>query len=189
MWKQRNLDRHKPNNGSNYSAIIKVDREIRCLYGYRDEVCTDDSPTFYRTDIDTILAKPLKTKQQWITRWKPAILSSRKRATRDAIRNTQPIYTFFGGRKPRTTINAAHISRLHKHKRELRKQRKAPHREITKGRGGFTVTGKKRSTSRQTKVTQAQPILRIKFPSVLDFFSKVKNKEEPADRFGDAGND
>ena len=109
MWKQRNLDRHKPNNGSNYSAIIKVDREIRCLYGYRDEVCTDDSPIFYKTEIDTLLAQTLKTKQQWITRWKPAILSSRKRATRDATRNTKPIYKFFGGKKPRTTINAAHI--------------------------------------------------------------------------------
>ena len=148
MWRQRNLDRHKPNNGSNYSAIIKVDREIQCLYGYRGEVCTDDSPIFYKTEIDTLLAQTLKTKQQWITRWKPAILSSRKRAKRDAIRNTQPIYTFFGGRKPRTTINAAHIRRQHQNKRELRKQRNAPLREITKGPGGFTVTGKKRSISK-----------------------------------------
>ena len=73
MWKQRNLDRHKPKNKSNYAAIIHVDREIRQLYGLRDEVCTDDVFTFYNMDLETRLAQTIHAKKRWIIRWKPTI--------------------------------------------------------------------------------------------------------------------
>lgn len=189
MWKQRNLDRYKPKNKRNYAAIIQVDREIRHLYGLRDEVCTDDIATFYKTDLETQLAQPLHVKKRWITRWKPTIQSSRKRAKRDATRNTKAIWTFYRTSKPRTVIRAEHKRRQKQHKMELKRQRNTPLREITKGPGRFQIIGKKKSTSKQTKVTPAQPVMRVKFPSVTDYFSKKNNKREPANRFGDAGND
>ena len=58
------------------------------------------------------------------------------------------------------------------------------------GKGGFTIIRKKKSTSSIHKPDPIKSkIFRIQFPSVTDYFSTDKNKDEPADRFGDAGND
>ena len=46
LWKQRNLDRHKPKNKSNYAAVIKTDCVIKKLYGLYDEVRADDIDLF-----------------------------------------------------------------------------------------------------------------------------------------------
>ena len=141
-------------------------------------------------ELETQLAQTLQAKKRWITRWKPTIQSSRNRAKRDATRNTKAIWSFFGAsQKPRTVIRAEHIRRQKQHKIKLKKQRNTPLREITKGTGGFKIIGRKKSTSTQPKVTPEQPVSRIKFPSVARFFSTKNNKKDPADRFGDAGND
>ena len=58
-----------------------------------------------------------------------------------------------------------------------------------KGKGGFTIIRKKKSKSTHTPNPIKPKIFRVQFPSVTDYFSTDKNKNEPADRFGDAGND
>lgn len=182
MWKQRNLDRHKPKNKSNYATIIHVDRQIRQLYRLSDKVCIDGISTLYKMELETRLAQPLYAKKKWITRWKPTIQLSRKRAKRDATCNTKAIQSFYRTDKPRTVIRAEHKRRQKQHKIKLKKQQNAPLREITKGPGGFPIIGKKKSTSTQTKVTPAQPVFRIKLPSVADSFSTKNNKKDPVNR-------
>ena len=140
-------------------------------------------------DLETQLAQTLHAKKRWITRWKPTIKSSRKQAKRDATRNTRAIWTFYRTDKPRTIIRTEHERRQKQHKIELKKQQNTLLREITKGPDGFKIIGQNKSTSTQIKVTPAQPVFQIKFPSVAEFFSTKNNKKDPTDRFDDAGND
>ena len=189
LWQQRNLDRHQPKNKRNYAAVIKTDREVSKLYGLSDEVCPNDTDLFFEVDLETRLAQPLYEKNRWIVRWKQAIYSSRKRAKRDALNNTTSIWQYFRSAKPKFKIRPEHAKRTKQHRVDLKKKQKEPLREITQGTGGFKIIGKKKSTSTHTTTPLKPKIFRIHSPSVTDYFSKKKNKEEPADRFGNAGND
>ena len=190
LWQQRNLDRHKPNNKRNYAAVIKTDREIRKQYGLFDEVCPNDIDLFFDVDLETRLAQTLSEKQKWIIRWKQAIKSSQKRAKRDALINTKSIWQYYNkSAKPKFKIRPEHTKRNKQHKAALKKERNAPLREITKGKGGFTVIGMTKSTSIHKTAPSKPKIFKIHTPSVTDYFSTKKNEDEPADRFGDAGND
>lgn len=62
LWQQRNLDRHQPKNKHNYAAVIKTDRELRHLYGLKNEVCPNDTDLFFDIDLDNRLAQPLYAK-------------------------------------------------------------------------------------------------------------------------------
>ena len=78
---------------------------------------------------------------------------------------------------------------MKQHKAHLKKQRNAPVRGITEGKGSFPIIGTKRSLSRPATESPKRKVFRITYPTVATYFSKVNNKDEPADRFGDAGND
>ena len=141
-------------------------------------------------NLETRLAQTLSAKQQWVVRWKPAIRASQKRAKRDSLINTKPIWQHYGSSvKPKFKICPEHAKRNKQHRAILKKKRNEPLREITKGKGGFIIIGKKKSTSTHTPNPIKPKIFRVQFPSVTDYFSTDKNKDEPADRFGDAGND
>ena len=71
-----------------------------------------------------------------------------------------------------------------RHKRELRLQRSTPLTEI-KTVAGFEVLRTKRSTSRCKNQPMEPPRFKKDQPSVTTFFKKI----DPADHFGDAGND
>ena len=174
---------------TNYAEVIKTDREIRKLYGLSDEICPTDKELFYKIDIDERISQELHKKQRWITRWRPAIQSSRKRAKRNGTTNTKAIWTYFGTKKPKNRLLHASRKRLKQHKDNLRKQRNAPVRGIMEGNSGFKSTGTKRSTSRKQTEPTKRKIFRIINTSVTDYFSKKKNEKEPANRFGDADND
>ena len=162
---------------------------MRHLYGLKNEVCPNDTDLFFDIDLDTRLAQPLYAKQKWIVRWKQAIHSSRKRAKRIALKNTTSIWQYFGSTKPKFKICPEHMKRTKQHKANLKKERNQPLREITHGTGGLKIIGKKKSTSTHKTTTPKPKIFRIITPSVTEYFSVKKTHEEPADRFGDAGND
>ena len=189
IWRQRNLDRHRPKNKTNHAAIIKTDREVRQLYGLHDEVCPTDKEQFYKIDLDTRINQTIHEKQRWIKRWRPAIQSSRKRAKRDAITNTTVIWKYFSKKRPKNRTLHAHRKRIKQHRANLRKQRNAPVRGITEGIGSFQIIQTNRSSSRTTTESPQRKIFKIKNPSVADYFSKKDNKDKPDDRYGDAGND
>ena len=66
VWNQRNLDRHKPKNKSNYAAVIKTNCVIKKLYGLYDEVRAADIDLFFKTDINKLLEHTLSNKKKWI---------------------------------------------------------------------------------------------------------------------------
>ena len=66
MWKQRNSDRHRRENGTNISVETKIDRKIRNLYGKKSSVMNDDVDTYYNVDINTRLNHSLQSKKDWI---------------------------------------------------------------------------------------------------------------------------
>ena len=188
LWQQQNLDRHRPKNKTNYAEIIKTDREVHQLYGFSDEVCPTDKDQFYKVDLDTRISQQLHEKQRWITRWRPAIQSSRKRAKRDTITNTQEIWKYFVTKRPKNRTLHTHKKRLKQHKENLRWQRNAPVRGITEGIGNFQIIKTKKSSNRPPKESPKPKIFRNKFPSVTKFFSIQNKKDKPDYRFGDAGN-
>ena len=180
MWEQRNLDRHRPNNKRNYAAVIKTDREVSKLYGLKDEICPNDKDQFYDVNLETRLAQTLSAKQQWVVRWKPAIKACQKRAKRDSLINTKPIWQHYGSSvKPKFKIRPEHAKRNKQHRAILKKKRNEDSQS----------SERKKLTSTHTPNPIKPKIFRVQFPSVTDYFSTDKNKDEPADRFGDAGND
>ena len=183
LWKQRNLDRHQPNNKTRYTEVIKTDREIRKLYGLSDHVRPTDKDEFYSTDLKQRLAQPLHEKRKWILRWKATIRSSIKRNKRAAA-EANPIWSYYAGKKPEVTPDINGNRRNKRHKRELRHQRSQPLREI-KEVTGFEVLRTKRSTSRRNDQPMVPPRFKKDQPSVTKYFKKI----DPADHFGDAGND
>ena len=94
LWTQRNLDRHQPSNKSSYTEVIKVDREIRKLYGLYDEVRPADRDNFYSTDIEQRLLQTIHEKRRWIIRWSATIRSSIKRNKREAAADN-PIWSYY----------------------------------------------------------------------------------------------
>ena len=63
-------------------------------------------------------------------------------------------------------------------------------REITKGKGGFKITGQKRSTNKCDIEPYKPKRFKENQPSVTDHFSNKRQKiaDNPEDCFGDAGN-
>ena len=51
IWIQQNQDRHQPNHKNSYTQVIKVDREIRKLYGQSDDVRPADREDIYSIDL------------------------------------------------------------------------------------------------------------------------------------------
>ena len=95
LWIQQNLDRHQPSNMSSYTEIIKVDREIRELYGLSDEVQPADRDDYRLTDIEKRLSQSIiHDKRRWIIRWKDTIRSSIKRNKREAA-EANPIWSHY----------------------------------------------------------------------------------------------
>ena len=164
---------------------------IKKLYGLYDEVRAADIDLFFKNDIDTMLEQTLPDKKKWIVRWKAAIHSSRKRAKREGISNTKAIWKHFGSEKPTYKVKAEHVRRNTRHKKDLKQRRNAPVREITKGKGGFKIIGRKRSTNTCDSETHKPKRFKEDRPSVIDHFSKKRQKtaDDPEDRFGDADND
>ena len=76
MWEQRNKDQHRPGNKSNYSKVLKVDREICSLYELEHEVRHEERLIYFDIELEERLEQPLRNKQQWVNRWTRAILSS-----------------------------------------------------------------------------------------------------------------
>ena len=66
MWKQRNSDRHRRENGTNISVETKIDCTIRNLYGKKLSVMHNDVDTYYNVDIKTRLNHSLQLKKDWI---------------------------------------------------------------------------------------------------------------------------
>ena len=194
LWNQRNLDRHKPKNKTNYTAVIKTDREIRKLYGYWNEVRAIDTDTLYKVDLETKLKETMHEKSKWIIRWKPAILSSRARAKREGVSNTKPIWKHFGNTtKPKHKVNNDHKRRNNKHKSDLKRQQSIALKAITEVEG-FNIVGRNRSTSKQKQSTFCDKKVQMDLPSVISSFYDKKRKEqqkkeEPKDRFGDEWNE
>lgn len=183
LWKQRNLDRRQPDNKTRYTEVIKTDREIRKLYGLSDHVRPTDKDDFYSTDLKQRLAQPLHEKRKWILRWKATIRSSIKR-NKKAAAEANPIWSYYAEKEPEVTPDINRNRRNKRHKRELRHQRSQSLREI-KTVAGFEVLRTKRSTSRHNDQSMAPPRFKKDQPSVTKYFKKI----DPADHFGDAGND
>ena len=87
-------------------------------------------------------------------------------------------------KEPEVKIDVIAQRRNKRHKTELRRQRSIPLRDIT-AIPRFTVKGKKRSTSRRNYQPLRPPKFKKDQPSVTEHFQK----KDPADHFGDAGND
>ena len=138
-----------------------------------------------------MLEQTLPDKKKWIVRFKAAIHSSRKRAKREGISNTKAIWKHFGSEKPKYKVKAEHARRNTKHKKDLRRQRNMPVREITKDKGGFKITERKRSTNKCDIEPYKPKRFKENQPSVTNHFSSKRHKtaDNPKDCFGDAGND
>ena len=158
-----------------------------------DEVRAADIDLFFKTDIDTMLEQTLPDKKKWIVRWKAAIHSSRKRAKWEGIINTMAIWKHFGSEKPKykVKVKAEHARRNTRRKKHLKQWWNTPVREITKGKGGFKIIGRKRSTNTCDSETHKPKRFKEDRPSVMDHFSTKRHKtaDDPEDRFGDADND
>ena len=184
IWIQRNRDRHQPNHKNSYTEVIKVDREIRKLYGQSDEVRLADREDIYSIDLEQKLSQPMNEKRRWIIRWRATIQSSIKRNKREAA-TANPIWSYYNCTKePKKTIDIIAQRRNKKHKIDLKRQRSTPLRDI-KAMPGYTVIRKKRSTSRRKHQPLQPPKFKKDQPSVAEHFQK----KDPADHFGDAGND
>ena len=86
-------------------------------------------------------------------------------------------------KEPKQKIDVIAQRRNKRHKIELKRQRSTPLRDIT-AIPGYTVIGKKRSTSRRKRQPLQPPKFKKDQPSVTEHFQK----KDPADHFDDAGN-
>ena len=172
MWRQRNLDRHNPKNKTNYSAVIKVDRQIKELYGLRDQVCVDDIDTCYKMSMDDLITSETITKQNWVQRWRNTIMSSVKRAKRDDTGNVTKIWQHFGlTTRPTKTVDRRNINQQ-KQRFQRSKQNARAEKPINR-HSGFTLGQTVRSTS--IKGTVKEP--------------KQYEQKRIDDRYGDGWND
>ena len=131
LWNQRNLDRHQPSNKSSYREVIKVDQEIRKLYGLYDEVRPADRDDFYSLDIEQRLSQTIHEKRKWIIRWRDTIHSSIKRNKIKAATDN-PIWSYYNRKtEPEVKIDVIAQRRNKRHKTELRRQRSISLRDIT----------------------------------------------------------
>ena len=157
---------------------------IRDRYGLYDEVRPADRDNLYSTDIEQRLSQTIHEKRRWIIRWRDTIYSSIKRNKREAAADN-PIWSYYNcTREPEIKIDVIAQRRNKRHKIELRRQRSIPLRDIT-ATPGFIVIGKKRSTSQRKHQPLRPPKFKKDQPSVTEHFQK----KNPADHFGDAGND
>ena len=135
-------------------------------------------------DIEQRLSQTIHEKRKWIIRWKETIRSSIKRNKIRAATDN-PIWSYYDRKtEPEVKIDVIAQRRNKRHKTELKRQRSIPLRDIT-AITGFTVIGKKRSTSRRKHQPLRPPKFKKDQPSVIEHFQK----KDPADQFGDAGND
>ena len=149
--------------------MIKVDREIRKQYGLVDEVRPADRDEFYSIDIEQRLSQTIQEKRRWIIRWRDTIRSSIKRNKIKAATDN-PIWSYYNCKKePEVKIDVIAQRRNKRHKTELRRQRSIPLRDIT-AIPGFTVIGKKRSTSRRKHQPLRPPKFKKDQPSVTEHF-------------------
>ena len=129
------------------------------------------------------LSQPLHEKRKWIIRWKATIRSSIKRNKKEAA-DANPIWTYYAKKQPSVTPDIIGNRRNKRHRRELRRQRSAPLTAITSVTG-FEVIRINRSTSRRKNQPMEPPRFKKDQPSVTTYFKK----KDPADHYGDAGND
>ena len=52
MWKHRNRDRHRCENGNDVSVETKLDYQIKLLYGKKSLVMNDNIDTYFELDLD-----------------------------------------------------------------------------------------------------------------------------------------
>ena len=109
--------------------------------------------------------------------------SSIKSIKREAAASN-PIWSYYRTKEPEVKLDVIKQQRNKKQKNELRHQQSKPLRDIT-AMPGYTVIGKKRSTSRRKHQPLQSPKFKRDQPSVTENFKK----EDPVDHFGDAGND
>ena len=106
-----------------------------------------------------------------------------KRNKKEAAK-ADPIWCFYAKKQPEVIPDIIGNQRNKRYKRKLRLQRSRPSREI-KTVAGFEVLRTKRSTSRRKNQPMEPPRFKKDQPLVTIFFKKI----DPADYFGDAGND
>ena len=94
LWIQRNLDRHQLNHKNSYTEVIKVDQEIRKLYGQSDEFRPADRDDLYSIDLEQRLSQTMNEKRKWTIRWSATIGSSIKRNKREAA-TANPIWSYY----------------------------------------------------------------------------------------------
>ena len=103
--------------------------------------------------------------------WREIIRSSIKRNKREAAA-ANPIWSYYNCTKePEIKIDVIAQRRNKRHKIELRQQRSIPLRDIT-ATLGYTVLGKKRSTSRRKRQLLRSPKFKKDQPSVTEHFQK-----------------
>ena len=114
--------------------MIKTDREVSKLYVLKDEVCPNDRDQFYNVNLEIRLAQTLSAKQQWVVRWKLVIIkASQKRAKRDSLINTKPIWQHYGSSvKPKFKIRPEHAKRNKQHRAILKKSGVNPYAKSQK---------------------------------------------------------
>ena len=184
MWKQRNSDRHRRENGTDISVETKIDRKIRNLYGKKSSVMNDDVDTYYDVDIKTRLNHSLQSKKDWIIRWEHSIYASIKRAKRDAKRKTNPIWKLFNHDKPPRFF--VRRNRALKTARDNNRKNRNRRKTTLTSTEGFTILPVKRSTSQPPK-PKPPPKYQEEMPSVRQYFRKqwiqqVKQKMKRQER-------
>jgi len=92
LWEQQSKDWQQPGNKTNHSAVLKANWEISSLYSLQHQVRHEEISIYFNIDLDERLEQPLRSKQQWVNRWKQAILSSAQQAKRDDKNGTVQIY-------------------------------------------------------------------------------------------------
>lgn len=116
---QRNQDRHQPNHKNSYTEVIKVDQEIRKLYGQSDDVRPADREDIYSIDLEQRLSQTMNEKRKWIIRWSAIIRSSIKRYKRE-VTTANPIWSYYNCTKePKTTVDVIAQRRNKNHKIDL----------------------------------------------------------------------
>jgi len=195
MWKHRNSDRHRRENGNDVSVESKFDRKIKQLYGKKSLVMNDNVETYFDLDLNERLRGSLKSKRDWLIRWEHSIHASIKRAIRNVKKSHDPIWTYLDRDKAPRFFVRRHKA-LTNSRNEARKKKKFRDSKLHSS-VGYETKPLKRSTSRVPSPKQP-PAYKKDLPTVRSFFKatrrqakrRARRKEKRItrkidDRFGD----
>ena len=166
MWKHRNSDRHRRDNGNDVSVESKFDRKIKQLYGKKSLVMHDDVDTYFNIDLNERLKGSINSKRDWLIRWEHSIHASIKRALRNTINTQNPIWKYLDQDKAPRFFVRRHKA-LTSSRNEAQKKRKFRDSKLHSS-AGYETKPMKRSTSRippprTASRVQGRPAQRPKF--------------------------